>query len=62
MKKYGKVLCPVHSLKPLNRVTIQHSGIPPIPEHLAEHFSGRACGGMLDLYVCYDERLIAETS
>jgi hypothetical protein len=43
-------------------ITIQHSGIPPIPEHLAEQFGGHACSGMLDLYVGYDERLIAETS
>jgi hypothetical protein len=28
LKKDGKGLCPVHSLKPLNRITIQHSGIP----------------------------------
>jgi hypothetical protein len=62
LKKDGKSLRPVHSLEPLNRITIQHSGVPPIPEHLAEHFSGCTCGGMLDLYVGYDERLIAETS
>jgi hypothetical protein len=62
LKKDGKALQPVHSLEPLNRVTIQHSGIPPIPEHLAKQFGGRPCGGMLDLYVGYDERLIAETS
>jgi hypothetical protein len=62
LKKDGKALHPVHSLEPLNRVTIQHPGVPPIPEHLAEQFGGHACGGMLDLYVGYDERLIAETS
>jgi hypothetical protein len=43
-------------------VTIQHSGVTPIPEHLAENFAGRACGAMLDLYVGYDERLLSETS
>jgi hypothetical protein len=62
LKKDGKALCPVHSLKPLNRITSQHSGVPPIPEHLAEQFGGHACGGMLDLYVGYDKRLIAESS
>ena len=31
-------------------------------EHLAELFGGRACGAMLDLYISYDERLIAESS
>jgi hypothetical protein len=31
LKKDGKVLHPVHSLEPLNHVTIQHSGVPPFP-------------------------------
>ncbi|KAI0037612.1 hypothetical protein FA95DRAFT_1506766, partial [Auriscalpium vulgare] len=44
----------VHSLEPLNTVTVAHSGVPPIQEHLAEQFGGRACGGILDLYVGYD--------
>ncbi|CCM07085.1 uncharacterized protein FIBRA_09411 [Fibroporia radiculosa] len=56
----GKALRIVHSLKPLNAVTIQHSGVPPTPEHLAEQFGGRPCGGMLDLFVGYNEHLIAE--
>src|SRR5436190_4855479 len=62
VKKDGKSLHIVHSLEPLNEVTIAHSGVPPLPEHLAEQFGGRACGAMLDLYVGYDERLIAPTS
>jgi hypothetical protein len=62
LKRDGKTLRPVHSLEPLNKVTIQHSGVPPIPDHLAEQFAGRACGAILDLYVGYDERLIAESS
>jgi hypothetical protein len=62
LKKDDKVLFPVHSLKPLNHVTIQHSGIPPIPEHLVEQFSRCTYSRMLDLYVGYDKRLIAETS
>jgi hypothetical protein len=36
--------------------------VPPIPEHLAEQFAGRSCGAVLDLYIGYDERIIAETS
>jgi hypothetical protein len=52
----------VHSLEPLNSVTIAHSGVPPATEELCEHYSGRACGGMFDLYVGYDERLLAEES
>ena len=62
LKKDGKSLRLVHSLEPLNAVTIRHSGVPPVPEHLAEQFAGRACGAALDLYVGYDEREIAESS
>jgi hypothetical protein len=61
-KKDGKSLHSVHSLEPLNKVTIQHSGIIPIPEHITEQFGGHACGGMLDLYVAFDERNVAESS
>jgi hypothetical protein len=60
-KKDGKLLRSVHSLEPLNKVTIQHSGVVPIPEHIAEQFRGCACGGMLDLYVAFDERKVAES-
>ena len=62
LKKGGKALRLVHSLEPLNKVTIRHSGVVPIPDHLAEQFAGRACGAMLDLYIGYDERLIKESS
>ena len=61
-KKDGHSFRIVHSLEPLNAVTIAHSGLPPAADSLAEHFSGRACGGILDLYVGYDERLLAEIS
>ena len=61
-KKDGKSLRLVHSLEPLNAVTIAHSGLPPATEELAVKFAGRACGGMFDLYVGYDERLLAEES
>jgi hypothetical protein len=62
LKKDGKSLRIVHSLEPLNRISIWHSGVPPIPDHIVEQFAGRACGAALDLYVGYDERLIAEDS
>jgi Integrase zinc binding domain/RNase H-like domain found in reverse transcriptase len=62
LKKGGKSLRIVHSLEPLNAVTIQHSGVPPFTEQLAEHFAGRSCGGILDLYVGYDERALDERS
>lgn len=61
LKKGGKLRI-VHSLEPLNAVTIAHSGLPPATEEIAAHFAGRACGGMLDLYVGYDERPLAESS
>jgi hypothetical protein len=62
VKKDGKSIRLVHSLEPLNAVTIAHSGVPPATEELANHFAGRACGGCLDLYSGYDHRDIAEGS
>ena len=62
VKKDGKSLRIVQSLEPLNKVTIQHSGVPPFTEQLAEHFAGRACRSMMDLYVGYDEQAIATSS
>ena len=62
VKKDGFALRIVHSLEPLNKITIRHSGVPLIPDHMAEQFAGRSCGATLDLYVGYDERLIAESS
>ena len=62
VKKDGKSLRPVLALEALNAVTIRHSGVPPFTEQLAEQFSGRACGSMLDLYVGYDERALAPSS
>ena len=61
-KKDGKSLRMVHSLEPLNKVTIQHSGVPPFTEQVAEHFAGRSCGSMMDLFVGYDERALATSS
>ena len=60
-KKDGRVRI-VHSLEPLNAVTIQHSGVPPIPEYIIEQFAARPCVGSFDLFVGYDEREIAESS
>ena len=62
IKKDGKSLRIVHSLEPLNRVTIAHLGLPPATEELAMHFSGRAYSGILDLYVGYNKRVLAERS
>ena len=41
---------------------VQHSGVLPFPEQLAEHFAARACGSVLDLYVGYDEHALATSS
>ena len=62
IKKDGKSLRIVHSLEPLNEVTIAHSGVPPATETLAAQFAGRAYGGMFDLYVGYDEKTLVESS
>src|SRR5271168_2060964 len=62
LKKDGKSLRLVHNLEPLSEVTIAHSGLPPATETLAAQFVGRAWGGMLDLYVGYDERTLSESS
>jgi hypothetical protein len=62
LKKGGKNLRIVHSLEPLNEVTIQHSGVTPHTETIADQFLARACGGILDLYVGYDERALDESS
>jgi hypothetical protein len=62
LKKDGKSLRIVHSLEPLNKVTIQHSGVPPATEELATEFARRSCMGTIDLFVGYDEREIDESS
>ncbi|OJT06660.1 Transposon Tf2-1 polyprotein [Trametes pubescens] len=48
--------------KPVAKRTKPHSGVPPFTEQLAESFAGRACGGILDLFVGYDERRLATIS
>jgi len=62
IKKNGKSLRIVHSLEPLNRAMIAHSGLPPVTKELTIHFVGRVCSGILDLYVGYNERVLAERS
>ena len=61
-KKDSKTLQIVHSLEPLNQVTIKQASITPFTNQIGEHFAGHACGGMLNLYIGYDERGLAETS
>ena len=59
VKKGGGKLRIVHDLQPLNAVTIRDSGVPPYTEQLAENCGGRACYGILDLFVGYNERTLA---
>jgi hypothetical protein len=55
-KKDGKSLQIVHDLQPLNnKVTITDSSVPPLTEHFAESFAGRACYSSLDLFVSFDQ-------
>jgi hypothetical protein len=61
-KKDGKSLRIVHSLEPLNKVTIKHVGVTPFTNQIGEHFAGQACSGMLNLFVGYDERGLAPES
>lgn len=56
VKKDGKSLRLVHDLRPLNQVTIKDAGLPPDVEQLAEHFAGRACYSVMDLFVAFDQR------
>ena len=49
-----------HSLEPLNCITIQHSGVLPIPKHLTKQIVGRTCRATLDLYVGYDKHHLAK--
>lgn len=58
LKSDKKSIRLVHSLEPLNAVTIAHSGVPPGAANLAEHFAGRSCGSTFDLYSGYNHRLI----
>ena len=43
-------------------MTIAHSGLPPVTEVLAMHFARKACNSILDSYVGYDKRVLAEES
>ncbi|KNZ76913.1 hypothetical protein J132_10859 [Termitomyces sp. J132] len=50
LKKNGKLRI-VHSLEPLNCVTIQ---VPPFPDHIAESFTGCICGATLMLWEFFE--------
>ena len=44
LKKDKKLLRIVHGLELLNKITIRHSGVPPIPEHSGTSFQGGHVG------------------
>ena len=55
LKQDSKTLWLVHSLQPLNAVTIQDSLVPPFIEHLAELFGEYVVYSMMDLFAGYDQ-------
>jgi len=62
LKKDKKALRIVHDLQPLNAITIKDSAVPPMIEPYAESFGSRACYGMFDLFVGFDQRSLAQRS
>jgi hypothetical protein len=58
LKKDRKSLRIVHDLQPLNAISIQDRGVPPLTEPYAESFGSRACYGALDLFVSFDQRVL----
>ena len=61
-KKDGKSLRLVHSLEPLNAVTIKNAAMPPYTDIVAEDFAGRSIYTTLDLYVSFDQRQLHPNS
>ena len=62
LKKDKKSLRLVHSLEPLNAVTIKNAAMPPYTEVVAEDFAARSIYTTLDLYVSFDQRKLHPNS
>ena len=62
LKKDKKSLRLVHSLEPLNAVTVKNAAAPPYTDVVAEDFAGRSIYSVLDLYVAFDQRELHEQS
>src|SRR5271168_4507506 len=60
-KKNGSVRI-VHDLQPLNAVTIRDAATLPYVEHFAEQSAGRSIYTMMDLFVGFDHRALADES
>lgn len=56
----GTKLCIIHSLKPLNVATIQHSDVPPYTNQITKQFTNCACERILNLYIKYNEQGLNE--
>ena len=61
-KKDGKSLRLVHSLEPLNAVTVRNAAMPPYTDVVTEDFARRSIYTTLDLYVSFDQRQLHENS
>ena len=61
-KKDGKSLRLVHSLEPLNAVTVRNAAMPPYTDVVAEDFAGKSIYSTLDLYVSFDQRQLHPNS
>ena len=46
----------IHDLQPLNAIVIRDPAVPTVVESYAESFGGKACYGMFDLFVAFDQR------
>ena len=55
-KKDGKSLRLVHSLEPMNGVSVKNAATPPYTDVVAEDFAGKSIYTTLDLYVSFDQR------
>jgi len=60
-KKNGSIRV-VHDLQPLNVVTIKDAATLPYVEHFAEQSAARSIYTMMDLFVGYDHRALADQS
>jgi len=56
LKKDGKSLRIMHDLQPLNAVTIQDSGAPPILEFYVDNLGGQGSYMGLYFFVAFDNR------
>ncbi|KAJ1304034.1 hypothetical protein OPQ81_008442 [Rhizoctonia solani] len=52
----------VHDMQRLNSVTIRDSTLPPNIEDVVESLAGRACYTLFDIFVGYDNRMLAPES